>query len=184
MSTIPHAPETAAAEEIPSPTVTHYQQVATQVKTSIDGAVALVGTLETPHTATRDFVRANAAVPLPFIVSIITAVERNSELQGIKFDLVAARDMLQFNDALNSVRDQVEVLDRTLKFTMDARKAAVAEEALHVYAAAKRYAKNPNSPLAPYVEIMKRELGRTRVHPRVKETPPAPAAGKEVPPAA
>ena len=175
MSTVFNHPETAAADgTVPTLTVTHYQQVAAEVSAAVASALSKIAPLEAPHPTTRDFVRANASVDDRFIASVIAAVESNPELQTPKFDVNEARDMLQFHDAFRPVLDQIEVLARNLKFTIDGRKAKTAEEALHVYALAKRYAKNPNSGVLAHVEIMRRELGRTFPHPRVKKpVPPA-----------
>jgi len=182
MSNVLSHPQSAAAGETPpSPTVTHYQQLASEVSATIATAMSQIAPLEAPHPTTRDFVRANASVDSNFIVSVIAAVESTPELQGTKFDVTEARDMLQFADAFRPVLDQIDVLGRSLKFTIDARKAKVAEDALHVYALGKRYARNPNSAALPHVEIMRRELGRTRPHPREKQPVPAMEGGKEVP---
>jgi len=179
MSNVIRQSQTAVeGETTPSPTVTHYQQIAAQVSAAITTALQQIAPLEAPHPTTRDFVRANASVSIDFIVSVIAAVESTSELQGTKFNVVEARDMLQFIEAFRPVLDLIDVLARKLKFTMDARKANVAEDALHVYALGKRYARSPNSTTLPHVEIMRRELGRARPRPRDKQPVPAPQGNK------
>jgi len=179
MSNVLNHPQTAANDDpTPSPTVTHYQQVASEVNGAIETALAQIAPLEAPHPTTRAFVRANAAIDTNFIASVIAAVENNKELQGTKFNLVEARDALQFAEAFRPILDRITILARNLKFTIDARKANVAEDALHVYALGKRYSKNPNSTVLPDVEIMRRELGRTYPHPREKT--PTPSMEKEV----
>ena len=84
----------------------------------------------------------------------------------------------QFVDAFRPVFDQLEMLTRSVKFTMAARKAKAAEEALHVYALAKRYARNPNSSVLPHIEILRRALGRKV--PRPRAAAPVPDGEKEV----
>jgi hypothetical protein len=185
MSNVLNHPQSAASGDTPSTTtVTHYQQLAQQVSSTIATALSQISPLESPHPTTRDFVRANAAVETNFISSVIAAVESIPELQGTKFDVAEARDMLQFIEAFRPVLDQVDVLARSLKFTLDARKAKVAEDALHVYALAKRYSRNPNSATLPVADIMRRELGRKGPKPRAKAPVPTPSmegSGKEVP---
>lgn len=158
-----------AEESAQSPTVTHYQQIAAQVSAAITAAFADIAPLEKPHPSRRHFVRANAAVRTNFIAVVIAAVEAIPELQGVRFDADDARDALQFGEAFRPIVDQLEVLARELKFTIDARKANAAQGALNVYAAAKRYARDPKSELTSATEIMCRELGRTYPRPKEKD---------------
>src|SRR6185436_2789974 len=111
MSTVLNQAQTTATEgTTPSPTVTRYQQLASEVSASIAKALSQIAPLEAPHPSTRDFVRANSAVGTKFIAAVIAAVEESPELQGTKFDVAEARDMLQFLEAFQPVLNQIAVL--------------------------------------------------------------------------
>jgi hypothetical protein len=180
MSDVLH--RTAAAGEpsietdpIPTPTVTHYQQVATQVSAALSEALSLIASFEAPHTSTAGFVRTHKTVPVEFISTAIAVVESTPELQSVKkFDVNEARDVLQFIEAFRPVVDLIDSLARDLKFTVDTRKAKVAADALQIYDIAKGVARDPNSAsLQTHLLNLKRDLGRTRSKPRVKAAPAA-----------
>lgn len=166
----------ASPTPVPTPTVTHYQQVAAQMSAALSSAAALIASFESPHGSTLAFVRSHRSVPVDFISTAVTTVEATPELQSVnKFDVTEARDVLQFLDAFRPVVDQLEALRVDLKFTMDSRKAAVAADALQIYAIAKGVARDPSSAaLLAHVNNMKRDLGRTR--PKTREKAPAPTS--------
>lgn len=171
-------PAGADPNSVPSPTVTHYQQVADQVGETLKQAFALIASFEAPHTSTLGFVRSHKAIPAQFIATAIAAVESTPELQSVnKFDVTEARDVLQFIDAFRTVVDQMDVLAQQLKFTIDGRKAKVAADALQIYDIAKGVARDPGSGvLQLHVKNMRRDLGRTRPTPREKP-PVTPGSG-------
>lgn len=178
MSDIFNPTETATAEgNAPSPTVTHYQQVAGQVQAAITAALAQIAPLETSHPATRDFVRANAAVDRKFLGAVVAAIENNLELETPRLSAATARDMLQFVEAFEALATQLLIIAKNFAFTIALYKAKFVQEALHAYSNSKRYAKNPNSGLRPYVEVMRRELGRAK---HAKKVAAPPDSGTEV----
>jgi hypothetical protein len=177
MSTVLDHPKSAAPEEPPSPTVTHYEQVVAEVSIAIDTAFAAVKGIEAPHPSTRDFVRTYQSVSSEFIGAVIAFVEATPELQSVnKFNVAEAKDTLQFIDAFGPLVARLGALARDLKFTAQSRKAKVAEVALRTYDMAKSIARDPdNAGLLTHVENMRRTLGRGRPRGRSK-TPPVPQA--------
>ena len=151
-------------EEPSTPTVTYHDRVAAAFLKRIEQAFALVGELQTPHPKKERFVRANHTVPVEFIAGVAAIVEVTPELERVKrLDPAEARDVLQFLTAFEPAANRVAILLRCLRFTMRARKAQVADQALQVYFAAKRYSRRRNSSvLAERTAIMRRALGRAR----------------------
>ena len=173
MSTNPNQPTAAAAappadgtttdpQTTPTPTVTHYQQLADNFSKALDEITAIIPKLEITHPATANFVRSHLNVPTEFLATAIAAVEQTPELQGVnKFDVTAARDTLQFIDAFRPIQDKVTAFANSLKFTMASRKASLAADALQIYSIAKGIARDPGAAaVASLVSNLKRDLGR------------------------
>lgn len=146
----------------PTPTVTHYQQLADDFSKALDAIVQNIPKLEITHPATANFVRSHLNVPTEFLATAIAAVEQTPELQHInKLDVAAARDTLQFIDAFRPIQDKVNALANSLKFTMASRKALLAADALQIYNIAKGIARDPGAAaVASLVANLKRDLGR------------------------
>ena len=162
-----------------TPTITHYQQLATRLSAAVTALIAEIPRFESNHTATTDFVKAHKRFAPDFIATVLAAVESNPELQRLqKFDVTEARDTLQFIEAFRPLVDQVDALARDLRFTMDARKAAVAADGLQIYAIAKGIARDPSSAMvAAHVLNMKRDIRRKRSKARITATPAPPESG-------
>ena len=148
--------------ERPSPTVTHHDRVAAAFIKRIEQGFALIGELETPHPQKERFVRANHTVPVEFIADVASIVEETPELDSVRRLIPAeARDVLQFLAAFEPAANRVAILLQTLRFTMRAKKAKVADEALQVYFLAKRYARRRSgAAIAERAAVMRRSLGR------------------------
>ena len=146
----------------PSPTITHYQQLADNFSKALDEITAIIPKLEITHPATANFVRSHLNVPTAFLATAIAAVEQTPELQGVnKLDVNAARDTLQFIDAFRPVQDKVTAFANSLKFTIASRKANLAADALQIYSIAKGVARDPGAAsVASLVRNLKRDLGR------------------------
>ncbi len=146
----------------PTPTVTHYQQLADQFSKALDDLAAIVPQLEASHATTANFVRSHLNVPTEFLATAIAAVEEVPELQNVnKLDVVSARDTLQFIEAFRPVQDKLTAFANTLKFTMASRKATLAADALQIYSIAKGIARDPGSAaVVSLVANLKRDLGR------------------------
>ena len=148
--------------ETPTPTITHYQQVAAEFMSALDEIAQIIPKLEAIHVSTANLVRSRLNVPNEFLATVTAAVEQVPELQAInKLDVNAARDTLQFLEAFRPVRDKVDAFAKNLKYTMDSRKAKLATDSLLTYDVAKGLARDPNSAtIASLVANMKRDLGR------------------------
>src|ERR1041385_3945242 len=146
----------------PTPTITHYQQLADDFSKALDQIVQIIPNLEITHPATANFVRSHLNVPTEFLATAIAAVEQTPQLQHTgKLDIASARDTLQFIEAFRPIQDKVNALANSLKFTMASRKATLAADALQVYNIAKGIARDPGAAaVASLVQNLKRDLGR------------------------
>jgi hypothetical protein len=160
-----------------TPTVTHYEQVAAKLSSAIDEALALMPNFTQSHPLTKGFVRSQQSVSDAFIVSTIAAVEANPEPQRVnKFDVTAARDLLQLSDAFLPLVDKLNGAAKNVKFTIDRKRATVVTEALQNYEIAKGVARDAEATTAAeHVGNLKRDLGRSGK--RKKKPTPAPAPG-------
>ena len=145
-----------------TPTAALYQQLAAEFTSALDKIATIVPKLEPSRLSTANFVRTYQSVPQEFLGTVIAAVERDADLQGLqKFDVVSARDTLQFLDAFRPVMDRVNEFAKQLQFIMNSRKAVVASDALLVYRVAKGLGADPrNREMASLASNMKRDLGR------------------------
>lgn len=190
MSTIPNRPAAAVDGTLPdpagtpSPTLTHYQQLADQFSKALDDIVAIIPKLESTHVATANFVRSHLNVPTVFLATAIAAVEQVPELRSVnKLDVAAARDTLQFIEAFRPVQDKVTAFASSLKFTMSSRKATLAADALQIYSIIKGLARDPGSAgVASFVANLKRDLGR-RGRPKIPVAAAKPSPGPIITPA-
>ena len=146
----------------PTPTITHYQQLADNFTKALDEITQGLPNLEDAHPATANFVRSHANVSNEFLATAIAVVEQTPELQHLKkLDVVAARDTLQFIEAFRPVLDKIAALAQSLKFTMASRKASLAADALQIYDIAKGVARDPGAAaVVSHVRNLKRDLGR------------------------
>lgn len=158
----PDGTNTLPLVDTPTPTITHYQQVAAEFMSALDEIAQIIPKLEAIHVSTANLVRSRLNVPNEFLATVTAAVEQVAELQAInKLDVNAARDTIQFLEAFRPVRDKVDAFAKNLKYTMDSRKAKLATDSLLTYDVAKGLARDPNSAtIASLVQNMKRDLGR------------------------
>ena len=182
----PDGTATPPPVDTPTPTITHYQQVAAEFMSALDEISQIIPKLEAIHVSTANLVRSRLNVPNEFLATVTAAVEQVPELQAIqKLDVNAARDTLQFLEAFRPVRDKVDAFAKNLKYTMDSRKAKLATDSLLTYDVAKGLARDPNSAtIASLVANMKRDLGR-RGRPKtplaLRKTTTTPGIGVPVP---
>jgi hypothetical protein len=150
------------SESPPTPTTTHYQEVAKQISDLLTTAVGLIPAFEAKHQATAKFVHAHSGFPNDFIATVLAAVEADPQLQGVKkFDVTEARDTLQYMEAFRPVIDQAEALRENLRFSCTARKARVVADGLQLYDIAKGIGRDPGSAsVASFTKNMKRDLNR------------------------
>jgi hypothetical protein len=139
--------------------------IAADVNRLIDEIIATIPDLESPHPLNSKDARAARTVSRDFLIRLIDATEELPDLEEFGFlHPEEAREVLQFIDAFRPIADRLEVLLKTLKHTMAARKAKIAIAAMNTYMMAKRYArKRQNAALSPHVENLRHALGRTNV---------------------
>lgn len=145
-----------------SPTVTHYQQLATEFCKQLDIVAASVPRLELMHPSTAKSIRSLLNVPMEFLATAVAVVDQVPELQGInRLDVAAARDALQFIEAFRPVADRVDVLFKSVKSTIASFQSGLAGGALQTYAIAKGLARDKSSAhIGVHVANLKRDLGR------------------------
>ena len=150
------------ADDIPTPTVTNAERIADGVMALLAAIRERIPDLETPHPKTAPHVRGSRTVSREAVNTMIAAVEQRPELQALNtFDVDDARFMLQFNAAMTPVLEEVGRLQKSLSYTMEARKARVVASLLQTYEIAKALARTPEAaPLIPYIENLRRDLGR------------------------
>ena len=147
-----------------TPTVTHYQQVASDFIKALDQISTIIPQLEAAELAVAKFTRGQLGIPVKFCVTAIVAVEQVPELRATNvLDPAEGYDVLQFLEAFGAVRDRALQFAKDLKFTFDTRKAGLGSRALQVYALAKAFARdkrNPKPHIEAHVENMRRDLAR------------------------
>lgn len=148
--------------DYPSPTVTAAEELAAEIGEAIDSLAARIPRLEAPHPSTATHVRGARTVSRGFLTSMIAAVEARPELQSLgTFDTDEARDTLQFRDAFRPIADRVAMLLASLNYTMAARQAKVAANAMRTYEIMKALARDAGgAPLVEHLEVLRRDLGR------------------------
>jgi hypothetical protein len=171
--------------DVPTPTRTHYQDLATTLRTALEGLAPQIPFWQVVHPTLRKAIRSARVVNGKFIETVVAAVDSTPELQALnKFDLPDAQDMLQFRAAFRPLVDQLQALSRDLLFTMDTRQAKVGDKALQMYYLAKGLGRDiGGADILSLAENMGRDLGRKRPKPRGKATPPPVTPAPQEPPA-
>lgn len=183
--------ETATAEPAPVPngdvptTVTHYQQLAANLKSAIAAVMAEIPKFEMSIERKRHVVGAHQSVPPEFIATVSSAVVATDVGLEKVFDTADAQNVLQFVEAFRPLVDDASGLAAGLSFTVKAQYSRVAASALNAYAILQRLAHDGDGTLKRHVQNMRRDLGRFRPRSREKAPPSAPAtpAGSEKKPA-
>jgi hypothetical protein len=143
-------------------TVTHFLALAQKASDAIDEMFALIPDQQEAHPANVDLVRGRTSVPLPFLYSMVSLVERQPELQALgKLSAASGRGRLQYMEAFRPVIDKFALSLDKLKFTVSAQRASLTNEALQMYAFVKAFARDAGSAeLGAYLGILKRDLNR------------------------
>lgn len=155
----------------PEPTLTHFQQLAAQLKSAIGAVMAEIPEFDLGHDGTTHFVGAHQSVPIAFIGTVAASVDPKQIGTNI-FDPADAQNVLQFVEAFRPLIDDAAALATGLDHTVKAQYARVAAGALNAYAIAKRLALKGDAAMKIHVQNMQRDLGRRRVRPRVKTPTP------------
>lgn len=161
----------------PTPTVTHYDQVAANFSKALEELLTLVPHFVEAHPATKGFVRTQKTVSDEFLVSAIVAVEETPGLQGLnQFDVTEARDSLQYSQAFRPIRDKLIAAATNVDYSLNLRRANVVQPALQTYLLVKGLARNPAGTLAAsHAGNLRRDLGRSGKRKKKAAPNPAPA---------
>jgi len=145
-----------------TPTVTESEIKARKFMDGIDQLAATVPWLQGRFPARARRAARHRAVTKAFMHTAAAAVSAVDELQSLaKFAPDDARLLFQDDDAFKPVIRKLEGLVRDLKYSMEMRKAALADGTLQIYNIAQALLRDPASAhLGPYVDAMKRDLGR------------------------
>jgi len=105
-----------------------------------------------------------ASVPPEFVELTAMAVANQDALvRGTAASPAVVRDLMTYADAYSPVADELEALAQCVRHSVIAARNQAGHEALTTYALAQRLAKRAeHAALAPYVDDMRRALGRTR----------------------
>jgi hypothetical protein len=159
-----------------TPTITHYDQAAATFGKALEELLATMPHFVAAHPSTQGFVSVAKTVSDEFLVSTIAAVEETPGMRALEqFNVTDARDFLQFSQAYRPIKDKLAAAAKNVEFSIDLRRASVAEPALQAYVLVKGLARNPESTLAAsHAGNLRRDLGRTgqgRKKPAPKPSP-------------
>jgi hypothetical protein len=140
----------------------------------LDALVARISWLQPRHARAARKARGRRTVSRQFMLTTATSVEQSEELQRMKkLDPAVTRLVFQDDAAWKPAIDKVAVLLSNLKFSLEIRKADVAEASLQIFHIAQGLARDPDGAgLESVVENMRRDLGRKG---RGSKVNPAPA---------
>jgi hypothetical protein len=161
------------------PTLTRYQQVATELFGDLQAMRGRLPELELPHPETKKFVDAMRIIPRSFVDTMVGQVQQIAEFQSVnRLDVQNSQNSLQLVDGLRPFRDALRTLLTSVDHTIDVNYARVANSSLQMYQVAKGLARDVNAPhVATSVKILSERLGRTRgrrtPNTQTNETPPA-----------
>jgi hypothetical protein len=177
-----------AAGDPSGPTVTRYEQLVSELSTSLKDLTARI-----PFFASFDpllflSVRAQQRYSKDFVVTAISAVTDSPGLGFNGINLSEIKDALQYVDAFRPFIDEMTTSLSNLKFTVAMIKAKAVMDALHVYGIAKRAVRNPmNVDAAPHVRNLKRDIKRKGGNKKKAPAPGTPttttSTGPATPPA-
>jgi len=175
---------TPATPPAASPTVTFYDTIAAQVQAVLDTIPGQIPGFSIYHVDNAGYVKGHQAVSLKFISTVVAGVNASPDLQSLdRIDVSQAKDTLQFINAFSPIVDRLNTLTRNLKYTMDARKADAAAQALEVYNLAKGLGRSiAGADIAALAGNMKRDLNRKGGSKKDDPQPPA-ASQTTTPPA-
>ncbi|HET8773389.1 MAG TPA: hypothetical protein VFP80_06350 [Thermoanaerobaculia bacterium] len=138
-------------------------ELTTKVVAALDVIAALIPDLRTPHPRTAKKVRGGRTVPREAVVSIVAMVESSVPLQEMNLlNTERAHEVLEFDDGFRVLDEQLERLRAQVRYTVEARWAEIASDAMDAYHMAKHIAKEErHAGLAPHIATIRRHLGRT-----------------------
>ena len=153
--------EAEVAAEL-APTVTQSEIEAHRFMESLDELAGTVPWLEYKFTPRARKAARHRVVTKKFMATASEAVRRLPELE--KLATFSADDvtlLYQDEDAYKQVIRKLQALMEAFQYSLDLRKADLADATLRIYAIAQALLRDPGSAqIGPYVAAMKRDLGR------------------------
>jgi hypothetical protein len=160
--------QNAEADEAAQP----YKDVAAVMLHALETIDSVMPRSELTQGLHIDWVRRRLGVTREMIASAITASGASPRFQGI-MDTAEARDTLALYDALQPVFTRMNAIGQDLRFTIEARLVKTSREALHLYAAAKRVAEDPDEvTVASHLQSMAAHMPKGKGR---RKSPPATA---------
>jgi hypothetical protein len=153
-----------------------YSDAAAQALKALDAVAALIPTSPLKQGAPIQYIRRRQAVNPELIDRAVDTVEATPSLQSL-LDPAQTRDSVAFNDAFRPVLSRINAMGQDLRLEIDLRHAKAGEDALAVYATAKRLSTRPSgAELASHVAAMKPVARPPKKRTRKKATTEPPAA--------
>jgi hypothetical protein len=152
-----------AGAETTVPAPVEIEELTTTVVAALDLIARIIPDLRTPHPATARKVRGGRTVPREAVVGIIAMVEASPALQEMNLlNTARAREVLEHDDGFRVLDERLKRLRRQVRYTVEARWAEVASEAMDAYSMAAYLAKKPRyADLAAHLATIRRHLART-----------------------
>ncbi len=139
------------------------EELTTKVVAALDVIAALIPDLRKPHPRTAKKVRGGRTIPREAVLSIVAMVEASEALQEMNLlNTERAHEILEFDDGFRILDEHLERLRAQVRYTVEARWAEIASDAMDAYHMAKHIAKEErHAGLAPHIATIRRHLGRT-----------------------
>lgn len=169
-----HVPHALANVDLTALTPVAVEELTTTVIAALNVIAAIIPDLRTPHPKTAKKVRGARTVPREAIIAIVAMVESSRVLQSMPLlDTERAREVLDHDYGFRVLDERIEMLRKQIRYTLEARWAEVAMDAMNAYHMAKKLAKDPRyAELAAHIDTIRRHLGRTN---KKKTKDPKPA---------
>lgn len=154
--------ETTPDAGVPKVTLTQYQQWADTLSTDLDMFAVKLPTIDLAPEAIQAVLKANRSVPAPAIGSAIAAVAASPALQGTQqLDVEAARDVLQFIEAMLPIETKLMTIANQLRLVMEFKRATIGGGVRNIYKVVKGV-NTAAGPLSGHAENLKRDFARKR----------------------
>jgi hypothetical protein len=154
-------------------TITQYQLLADEILRDLNAVAEKIARLQKGiHELPDDTIRAYVNVPVAFLATAVSVVEQEPTLQNMDIlDPQAGHDTLQFLGAFRPVLDDVTAFGKSLKRLLMLRKAALALNALRIYAVIRGLART-DLRMAQHASNLQRDLGPRGAKKKRKEPIP------------
>ena len=158
-----HVPHALAHIDTTMLTPVAVEELSTTVVAALNVIAAIIPDLRVPHPATKKKVRGARTVSRQAVISIVAMVESSPVLQSMPLlDTANARAVLEHDYGYRVLDERIEKLRAQIRYTVEARWADVAMDAMNAYHMAKKLAKDPRyAELAAHLDTIRRHLGRT-----------------------